>query len=233
MVLSTSTCRKTRDDAVPFRLLAGRRRDGDAKAPAAVVRVNLDRGEAGPAADERQPGDRQHLAAVPDAHERLLLGRGQDLTRDRREVVATPVVVPGGPGVVRLGAHLDLAASGETVQGAAEGQVGQHEEGWTRASQPLTLATNDCQARGLARLPLAAWAPRSSGAGRGLGTTGPRWPVPRRAACRGRRAGGAELARPVNPSAARSSQSPSHSSCVPRQCAAATRSSSMIVSTPQ
>ena len=40
--------------------------------------------------------------------------------------------------------------------------------------------------------------------------------------------GSAELARPVNPSAARSSHPPSHSSSVPRQCLAATRSRSMI-----
>ena len=56
---------------VPRRQARGRG-DGGAKALAAVVLVHLDRGDAGPAVGDRQPGDREHRLAVPDAHERLL-----------------------------------------------------------------------------------------------------------------------------------------------------------------
>jgi hypothetical protein len=61
-------------EAAPGGLLARRRGDGGAQALAAVARVHLDRGEAGPAAGERQPGDREYLAALPDTHERLIFG---------------------------------------------------------------------------------------------------------------------------------------------------------------
>src|SRR5579875_2603269 len=122
-----------------------------AQARPAPPRVHFDRRDARPPRGERDPADRQHVAASapgPDAGEQLARGRRQHPPHDRRLAFLPAVVVQGKPRLVGLFVHAELRAGRERpgCREACRIEAGHHEERGAGPSQPGTFGQLDVQA---------------------------------------------------------------------------------------